>query len=100
MKSNLFIPVAEGQIASCTVFGQFERGYLKVKVNDQYASVRPDDHPDVHDEEREVLAFPSGKSFDVWTVPAWKATDRLVVEFYDANGKLVDSHHTTVIPGR
>jgi hypothetical protein len=99
MKSKLFTPVAQGQIASCTVFGQFERGYLKVKLNGAYVSVRPDDHPDVHDEEREVFAFPSGKSFDVWTDPPWKATDELRVELYDAQRKLVDTHITTVIPG-
>ena len=98
MKSTLFVPVALGQVASCKVFGDFEPGYLKVKINGSYVPVRPDDHPDVADDQREVFGFPSGRSFDVWTVPAWNAADSLRIELYDAQNKLVDAHDTTVIP--
>lgn len=99
MKSVLFEPVAKGQVASCRVIGHFERGYLKVKVNGSYAMVRPDDHPDVEDNQREVFALPTGRSFDVWTVPQWEVADQLCIELYDSTDNLVDAHDTTVIPG-
>jgi hypothetical protein len=97
MNLKVFTPVTVGESATCRVSGDNEPGYIKVKVNGNYARVLPDEHPGVPGQHRLVFAPPSGEGFDVWTDPPWQKGDALAFELYDSNDGLADSVLTTVM---
>jgi hypothetical protein len=99
MNLSVFSPVLAGETASCRVSGNFEHGYIKVKVNGAYHTVHPDDHPGIPTDHRNVLTVPPGASYDVWTSPSWSSGDTLTFELYaSATNALAAAPVSTVVP--
>jgi len=99
MRMELFTPVRAGQNATVRVYGNYELGYIKVKLSSKYVTALPDAHPGVPSDRRMVMGPPSGQGYDVWSDPPWKAGDSVDFELYDiATNTLQTTCSTVVIP--
>ncbi|HWA72255.1 MAG TPA: hypothetical protein VG937_07980 [Polyangiaceae bacterium] len=95
---QLVTPILAGDTASCRVKGNFEHGFIKIKVNNAYRTVHPDDHPGIPADHRNVLGVPPGASFDLWTDPPWSPGDRLEFEIYSSmSGATVPPSQVTIV---
>lgn len=97
MKLSVFQPILAGESATCRVTGNFEHGYIKVKVNGAYRDVQPDPHPGIPPDQRHVLGVPPGASYDVWTSPAWAQHDQLEFELYGSIGNILAATVQTIV---
>jgi hypothetical protein len=97
MRMDVYTPISAGQCALIQVYGKNEPGYLKVKLNGRYVAALPDENPGVPGEHRLVFGPPSGRGFNVWTNPEWKAQDEVVFELYDSATQSLQDQKSTVI---